>query len=65
MNNKYVYIYLDPRKPGWWVFKNHTIKYKPFYIGVGTNKRITVHLNKSNLEQKTYKSSKILIFLCS
>lgn len=59
MNNKYIYIYSDPRKPGTWFFKNHVFKYKPFYVGVGSNKRIIAHLNESNLKQKTYKSSKI------
>ena len=47
-NLRYVYIYLDPREPGHWEYKGIVFKFRPFYIGVGQNHRITVHLYDSS-----------------
>ena len=47
MNNSYVYVYLDPRKPGQFLYEKYTFNFEPFYIGVGQNKRIYDHLAES------------------
>jgi hypothetical protein len=49
MNNFYVYIYLDPRKPGNFVYGDFLFKFEPFYDGKGKGDRITEGLsNKKN-----------------
>ena len=61
----YTYIYLDPRKPGNYVYGDYTFDYEPFYIGKGSNGQCLTHLKeaKSNilLEKcgNKYKTSKI------
>ncbi len=39
----YTYIYLNPLKPGNFVYKNLNFKYEPFYVGKGKGKRINHH----------------------
>ena len=39
----YVYVYLDPRKPGNYVYENHTFDYEPIYIGKGKGRRYKQH----------------------
>lgn len=47
MENKfYVYIYLDPRKPGNYKYENIEFSYQPFYVGRGHGNRINSHLHK-------------------
>lgn len=48
----YVYVYLDPTKPGKYVYGEYEFNYEPFYIGEGHGKRMIAHLkgNKSNIE---------------
>ena len=46
----YVYVYLDPRKPGNYVYGEYSFDYEPFYVGKGSNGRCTIHLCKYNLE---------------
>ena len=43
----YVYIYLDPRKPGKYYYPgvNTTFLYEPFYVGKGSKYRLNKHLN--------------------
>ena len=60
MNKYYTYIYLDPRKPGKFKYKEYQFDFEPFYVGQGTGYRWKRHLdfkNKSsnrnfNLEKK-------------
>lgn len=40
----YVYVYLDPRKPGHYVYGEYVFDYEPFYVGKGCNGRAYVHL---------------------
>src|ERR1017187_2319379 len=44
-NKYYNYIYLDPRKPGIYEYKelNLIFDHEPFYVGKGTGKRINSH----------------------
>lgn len=39
MKNYYIYIYLDPRKPGIYKYPGIKFNYKPFYVGKGKNQR--------------------------
>jgi hypothetical protein len=56
MSNFYVYIYLDPRKPGPYKYGEYEFTHEPFYVGEGKGSRMYDHLKgKSN----TYKSNKI------
>lgn len=56
MNNSYVYVYCDPRKPGRWEFKGFIFNFQPFYIGRGKQNRIKHHLSKSSLKKDTEKN---------
>jgi len=40
----YVYVYLDPTKPGLWRAGKYKFKYEPFYVGKGHGPRAIVHL---------------------
>lgn len=44
MENFYVYVYLDPRKPGNYNYGEYHFDYEPFYIGKGNNGRAYRHL---------------------
>jgi hypothetical protein len=50
INNYYVYVYLDPRKPGSFKYKEFVFDYEPFYIGKGKFNRITYHIRQSTLD---------------
>jgi predicted XRE-type DNA-binding protein len=39
LNNFYIYIYLDPRKSGRYLYENFSFLYKPFYVGKGSSGR--------------------------
>ena len=43
-NISYVYVYLDPRKPGHYVYGEYEFDYEPFYVGKGCNGRAYIHL---------------------
>ena len=55
-NDFYVYIYLDPRKPGEYIYDDLKFDYEPFYVGKGTGRRI-----ESSMYDKLnkFKSNKI------
>jgi hypothetical protein len=57
MNNEfYVYIYLDPRKPGEYKYDEYSFNYEPFYVGKGKGNRMYDHINEV---RDTYKNNKI------
>lgn len=47
MFNHYVYIYLNPLKPGIFNYGRFEFNYEPFYIGKGFNNRINWHLKEA------------------
>ena len=56
----YVYVYLDPRTPGNFIYEDIHFDYEPFYIGKGKNDRITEGLyNKRDSKYKLSKINKI------
>lgn len=57
MNDFYVYVYLDQRFKGNYVYKDIVFPFKPFYVGKGTRRRSKVHTCPSLLKSKTLKSS--------
>ncbi len=48
----YVYIYVDPTKPGKFVYDgiDYAFDYEPFYVGKGKNSRYKCHFKKSERE---------------
>ena len=48
----YVYVYLDPRKPGQYYYENHQFDFEPFYVGMGKGKRSEAHLKSDSLNSK-------------
>lgn len=65
MNIFYIYIYLNPLKPGKYVYNgiNFGFRFEPFYIGKGCinncKERCYSHLSFSSLKDNSYKSNKI------
>lgn len=57
----YVYVYLDPRKPGNYKYGEFEFDHEPFYIGKGNEDRLYEHLMPSRLacESYYYKTKKI------
>lgn len=43
MNDYYIYCYLDPRKPGTYIFGEYTFDFEPIYIGKGRKRRCFCH----------------------
>lgn len=57
----YVYVYLDPRKPGHFRYRcpsGRTLEFKhePFYVGKGKGDRADVHLSRTELAKKSHKN---------
>jgi hypothetical protein len=59
MDKYYVYVYLDPRKKGDYVYGEYKFDYEPFYVGKGKNNRCENHLREWSLKDKTLKNNKI------
>lgn len=47
MSNYYVYVLLDPRKPGRYSYRGQHFDFKPFYVGMGKNSRDISHIKES------------------
>jgi hypothetical protein len=59
MEKYYVYCFLDPRKPGQYVWEDLHFEFEPFYIGKGSGSRLRAHFYPSNLKIKNTKNNKI------
>lgn len=63
MNNTYVYVYLDSRKPGNFQFENYSFNFEPFYVGKGVKTRYLDHVkkavNRSKKDPNPFKRGKI------
>ena len=58
-NNFYVYIYLDPRKPGDYIYGDLKFNFEPFYVGKGKNRRISSGIFDKKNKSKFNKINKI------
>jgi len=47
MNERYVYIYLDPMKPGSFIYGEYSYEYEPFYVGLGKGDRKNDHIRET------------------
>lgn len=56
MSRHYVYVLLDPRKPGDYRYGKYRFKYEPFYVGKGCGGRCNVHWRQfiSNVDNPEY-----------
>ena len=57
----YVYVYLDPRKPGSFNYGKLEFDFEPIYIGKGHGERMYNHLKDSQLKIKNLKTNKNVI----
>lgn len=55
MERFYIYVFLDSKKPGEWIYEDLKFDFEPFYIGKGTSDRII----NSKYDKGTFKSNKI------
>jgi group I intron endonuclease len=55
----YVYVYLDPRNFGDYVYGEYKFDNEPFYVGKGKDYRHKRHLNESQLSNNSHKSNLI------
>ena len=56
--NSYVYVYLDTRKPGIFIYDELKFEYEPFYVGKGYGNRAYEHIDEKRIIN-TLKSGKI------
>lgn len=47
MKNFYIYVYLDPRKKGKYVYNQLEFNMEPFYLGKGRDDRCYKHLSEA------------------
>jgi len=59
-NVYYTYIYLDPRKPGNYVYDNYIFDYEPFHVGKGKGQRCIAGLKDYKSGRKSHKIYKLL-----
>jgi hypothetical protein len=55
----YVYILLNPKKPGEYKYENISLEYEPFYVGKGTGKRAESHYKGPVISGNTKKENLI------
>lgn len=57
----YVYVFLDPRRPGNYQYGEHRFDYEPFYVGKGKGDRIKNHVSAYRLrvDKNRIKTSKL------
>lgn len=53
--DSYVYVLLDTRKPGEYVYGNYTFKYLPFYVGKGCGNRRHHHTDPNSWKYNPFK----------
>jgi hypothetical protein len=58
-NRFYVYVYLDPRKPGKYVYEEYEFDYEPFYIGKGCDRRKDRHISEAKRGKNSFNLNKI------
>jgi desulfoferrodoxin (superoxide reductase-like protein) len=59
MNNFYTYVYLDPRRPGHYCYKDVCFLFEPIYVGKGKGRRYLFHLDSLNGKRNQLFKSKL------
>ena len=63
-NRFYVYVYLDPRKPGNYTYGDYHFDYEPFYVGKGSGNRFENHLNGNDVNEHFDRTIKKIQRVC-
>jgi len=56
MKDFYVYVYMDTRKMGAFIYGKYTFEHEPIYVGKGINGRYNAHLMESCNNNKHFKN---------